>query len=97
MVTAMFSARRLFTASVIAVAVLGSPACALGSTYYRYPVAVPRVDDRAYSRGYDEGRVRGEKDARRNRAFDYARYGEDRKSTRLNSSHIQKSRMPSSA
>ena len=31
------------------------------------------------------------------RAFDAVYFGADRKSTRLNSSHIQKSRMPSSA
>ncbi len=78
MVTAMFSAHRLFSAGLLAAAVLGSSACAFGSTYYRYPVAAPRVDERAYTRGYDEGRVRGESDARRNRSFDYSRHGEYR-------------------
>jgi hypothetical protein len=72
----MFSAHRLFSAGALAAAVLATSACA--ETYYRYPVAVPRVDQRAYSRGYDEGRVRGENDGRRNRPFDYSRYGEYR-------------------
>ena len=74
----MFSAPRLFSAGVLTAAVLTSTACA--APYYRYPVASPRVvvDDRAYSRGYDDGRGRGENDARRNRPFDYSRYGEYR-------------------
>src|SRR5262245_40818572 len=75
----MFSAHRLLAAGALAVAVLGSSACAAQSPYYRYPVATPRsVDERAYSIGYDQGRGRGESDARRNRSFDYARYGEYR-------------------
>jgi len=75
----MFSAPRLFSAAFLAAAVLMSTGCA-AQTYYRYPVASPRVvvDDRAYSRGFDEGRGRGENDARKNRAFDYSRYGEYR-------------------
>jgi hypothetical protein len=74
----MFSAHRLFQAGALA-AVLASSACAAQNGYYRYPTTAPRgVDDRAYTRGYDEGRSRGENDGRRNRPFDYARYDEYR-------------------
>jgi hypothetical protein len=36
------------------------------------------VDQRAYDRGYHEGRSQGENDARRNRSYDYNRHGEYR-------------------
>src|SRR5262245_6126854 len=74
----MFSAHRLLSAGALAAGVLVSSACA-APYYQRYPVASPRaVDQQAYSRGYDDGRERGENDARRNRPFDYSRYNEYR-------------------
>ena len=74
----MTIAHRLFQAGAFAAAVLVTSACAAQSPYYRYPQTAPRVDDRAYTRGYDDGLSRGENDGRRNRPFDYARYNEYR-------------------
>lgn len=58
---------------------IATSACASGG-FYRYPTVVRNVDERAYARGYDEGRRHGEDDARRNRRFDYARHGDYRDS-----------------
>ena len=66
---------------VVSVAILSiaSSACATQGAYYpRYPAPVASVDQRAYTRGYDEGRSAGSNDARRNRRFDYSHYSEYR-------------------
>lgn len=70
----MFRIQRSLPILVVALTI-ASTACASGG-YYRYPTGARTraVDDRAYSRGYDEGRDRGEADARRNRSFDYRRH-----------------------
>jgi hypothetical protein len=60
---------------LVAVMSLGATACASTGGYYRYPTTVRSVDERAYARGYDEGRSRGQADARSNRRFDYQRHG----------------------
>ena len=79
----MFKAHRLFSAGALTAALIASSACAVPSGYNRYPTANPRaVDERAYSLGYDQGRTRGENDGRRNRSFDYGRYGEYRDADR---------------
>jgi hypothetical protein len=57
-----------------AVLSMATAACASTGGYYRYP-DVRNVDDRAYARGYDEGRSRGESDGRNNRRYDYQRHG----------------------
>jgi hypothetical protein len=54
---------------------LTAPACAAQRSY-RY--SDRGLDDRAYRNGYDEGRGRGERDARKHRRFDYERYREFR-------------------
>lgn len=66
---------------VVSVAILSiaSSACATQGAYgRRYPAPVASVDQRAYTRGYDEGRSAGSNDARRNRRFDYSHYSEYR-------------------
>lgn len=68
---------RLLPAVVAAVSIASS-ACAATGAFYRYEPPVRAVDQRAYTRGYDEGRVRGESDARRNRSLDYTRHGDYR-------------------
>lgn len=69
----MFRIVRTLPILVVSLA-LASTACASGG-YYPYPTTSVRpVNDRAYARGYDEGRERGEGDARRNRPFDYRRH-----------------------
>ncbi len=62
----------------VAVVAIASTACATGSAYYRNRPDVIPVDQRAYSRGYDEGRSAGTNDARRNRQFDYSGHGDYR-------------------
>ena len=62
---------------LVATLSIAATACASGG-FYRYPTTVRSVDDRAYSRGYDEGRDQGEADARRNRSFDYRRHDDYR-------------------
>jgi hypothetical protein len=71
---------RLPRALPVAVVLLSVTATACASSgYYRpYPVAGRVVDDRAYTRGYDEGLLRGQLDARSNRRFDYGRHREYR-------------------
>jgi hypothetical protein len=64
---------------LIAVVSIGTTACVSGG-YSRYPSRYPypnvrSTDDRAYSIGFDEGRNRGESDARSGRRFDYSRHG----------------------
>ena len=61
---------------LIAVVSIATTACVSGGySRYPYPPNVRRVDDRAYSVGFDEGRYRGESDARSGRRFDYSRHG----------------------
>jgi hypothetical protein len=70
----MFKALRYLPAGLIAVAVsVAAPACASQGYSYRYPAGV-RVDNQAYERGFNDGRIRGEQDARHNRGFDYERH-----------------------
>jgi len=68
---------RCLPAGLLAALVFSTPACASQGALYRYPTA-RGVDQRAYSIGYDEGRQRGEQDARRRRSFDYDRHGDYR-------------------
>ncbi len=70
----MTTARRVFAAAVVVFAAFGATACASYGAPYRYPAGAGGVDDRAYQIGYDEGRDRGESDARRRRSFDYGRH-----------------------
>lgn len=69
---------RYLPAGFLAALVFSTPACASQGAMYRYPSAARGVDQRAYSIGYDEGRQRGEQDARRRRSFDYQRHGDYR-------------------
>src|SRR5262245_55836831 len=74
----MFNAHRYLTGVLLAMTLaLVTPACASNYPAYRYP-GVGNVDERAYNRGYQEGRSNGESDARRNRSFDYDRHSEYR-------------------
>lgn len=70
---------RLQRALPVVVVLLSATTACASSGFYR-PYSSPRrvVDDRAYARGYDEGRLRGELDARSNRNFDYGRHREYR-------------------
>ena len=71
----MFNAHRYLTGGLLAMTLaLVAPACASTYPVYRYPAGVGNVDERAYNRGYEEGRSRGETDARRNRSYDYDRH-----------------------
>ena len=63
---------------LVAALSIASSACAATGAFYRYEPPVRVVDQRAYTRGYDEGRASGEVDARRNRSFDYTRHGDYR-------------------
>jgi hypothetical protein len=58
--------------------VCAAPACASQGSLYRYPGGSRSVDQRAFSVGYDQGRQRGDQDARRRRRFDYQRHGDYR-------------------
>jgi hypothetical protein len=69
---------RYLPAGLLAALVFSTPACASQGALYRYPSGARGVDQRAYSTGYDEGRQRGEQDARRRRSFDYQRHGDYR-------------------
>jgi hypothetical protein len=69
---------RYLPAGILAALVFSTPACASQGALYRYPSAARGVDQRAYNTGYDEGRQRGEQDARRRRSFDYQRHGDYR-------------------
>jgi hypothetical protein len=69
----MFAVMRQLPAAVLAALVFTTSACA-SQGVYRNPNRAPGVDRRAYTLGYDEGRQRGEVDARRRRAFDPARH-----------------------
>jgi hypothetical protein len=66
--------RRIVPFFVFAAVSISATGCA-STGFYGYPRTARNVDDRAYTRGYDEGRDRGENDARRNRSFDYSRHG----------------------
>jgi len=57
----------------VAVLSIASSACASQGAFYRPYPPIAAVDQRAYTRGYDEGRSAGANDARRNRRFDYSR------------------------
>ena len=70
----MFAVMRQLPAGVLAALVLTTSACAYQSPIYRGPAAAPSIDRRAYTIGYDEGRQRGEQDARRRRSFDPSRH-----------------------
>lgn len=73
----MFTLRRVLPALALAT-LIASPACA--SSYYprTYPQAGPRVADREYDRGFRDGVLRGEQDARRGRTYDVWRHREYR-------------------
>ena len=74
----MWNPKRILPcALLLTAAALATPACASQGGFYRYPVGV-RIDERSYERGYDEGRKRGERDARYRRSFDYSRHNEYR-------------------
>jgi flagellar biosynthesis/type III secretory pathway protein FliH len=73
----MFTAHRIVPALLAAAVLTATSACASGG-YYRYPTGSQTIDDRAYRRGYDEGREEGQNDARRGRAFDVRRHDEFR-------------------
>jgi len=73
----MPTAHRSLSALVLAAAVIATPACAAQSGSYRYPQG-PRVDNRAYEVGYQEGFNQGRDDARRGRPADYSRHGDYR-------------------
>src|SRR4029453_11248159 len=73
----MPTALRSLSALVLAAAVIATPACAAQSGSYRYPQG-PRVDNRAYEVGYQEGFNQGRDDARRGRPADYSRHGDYR-------------------
>src|SRR5262245_62131353 len=71
--------RLLICVVSIAILSIASSACATQGAYSRrYPAPVASVDQRAYTRGYDEGRSAGANDARRNRRYDYSHYSEYR-------------------
>ena len=69
---------RYLPAGILAALISSTPACASQGALYRYPSTARGVDQRAYSTGYDEGRQRGEQDARRHRRFDYQRHDDYR-------------------
>ena len=70
---------RYLPAGLLAALLFSTPACASQGALVSLPNAAPRgVDQRAYSIGYDEGRQRGEQDARRRRSFDYQRHNDYR-------------------
>jgi hypothetical protein len=64
----------LFATALLLVA---APACASYHAY-RYPSPSQRIDDRAYWKGFEEGRKHGDKDRRDGKRFDYARHGDYR-------------------
>jgi hypothetical protein len=70
----MFAVMRQLPAGVLAALVMTTSACASQSPIYRSPAGAPGIDRRAYTIGYDEGRQRGEQDARRQRSFDPSRH-----------------------
>jgi len=74
----MFRVHRLLPAALVAALSVASSACAATGAFYRYEPPVRVVDQRAYTRGYEDGRVRGEADSRRGRSFDYSRHGDYR-------------------
>ena len=74
----MFMRFRSLTMVFAALAVAATSACASRSVVYGYPSNSRAVQTQAYRNGYDQGRSRGENDARRGRPFDYQRYGEYR-------------------
>jgi hypothetical protein len=74
----MLRVHRLIPAAFIALLSVASGACAAQGAFYQYRPPVRTVDQRAYTRGYEEGRSAGENDARHNRRFDYSRHGDYR-------------------
>jgi hypothetical protein len=74
----MFKGHRYLPVLFAALVLTGTAACASQRPWYGTPGGTRIVDDRAYRNGYDEGRSRGENDARRGRNFDYGRHGEYR-------------------
>lgn len=71
----MFRVNRLLPAALVAALSIASTGCAATAAFYKYQAPVRAVDERAYTHGFDEGRARGEADARRNRSFDDTRDG----------------------
>ena len=69
---------RYLPAGLLAALVFSTSACAAHGASYRYPNSTRGADQRAYNIGYDEGRQRGEQDARQGRSFDYRRHGDYR-------------------
>lgn len=65
---------------VVSVAVfsIATSACATQGAFYRAAPPIAAVDQRAYPRGYEDGRSAGANDARRNRQFDYTRHSDYR-------------------
>lgn len=74
----MSTLSRSLPAGLLAAMVFAAPACASQGARYPYRGGARGVDQRAYAIGYDEGRQRGEQDARRRRTFDYQRHGDYR-------------------
>lgn len=72
----MMKGRQILPA-VLAVFALAAPACA-SHRFHHHPAGPRAIDHSAYRSGYEEGRIRGEHDARRGRSFEYQRHGEYR-------------------
>jgi hypothetical protein len=72
----MFTAHRYLSAGLLGAAVLiTASACASQGPLYGRSAQVRGANQFAYERGVDEGREKGEEDARRRRSFDYERHG----------------------
>src|SRR5688572_31637789 len=75
----MLKANRYLPAMFAVVLVLtGTAACASQGPWYGRQGGTRSVDGRAYRNGYDDGRNRGENDARRGRSYEYGRHDEYR-------------------
>jgi hypothetical protein len=74
----MFKAHRFLPAMFAVLVLTGTAACASQGPRYGTQGRARIVDNRAYGNGYDEGRSRGESDARRGRSFDYGRHDDYR-------------------
>src|SRR6478672_3148343 len=74
----MLKARHYLPVLLAGLVLSAAPACASSSYRYPSPGNGRVADDRAYRRGYDEGRRDGEEDARRGRNIDYNRHDEYR-------------------
>ena len=84
----MFKNHRFTAALLVGGLLFTAPACVAAQRYpYGNSYGSRDFERRAFDNGYQDGVVRGERDARRGRPFSYGRYRDDRDYRRGDGEH----------